>query len=114
DDNAPHLASTPPASQACNTRRGEPRSANRNPPVVTTPVPIILATTSAVALTRPSCRCPVTSIRGAARWAGPSRSRFLLSLLAGHRDEPDRQHPALLHRLSHFPQQIKPLVAGGT
>src|SRR5262245_35577189 len=46
----------PPTSQAASTTQGERKSASRNPLVVNTPVPIMLATTSAVALPRPSWR----------------------------------------------------------
>src|SRR5436190_1713837 len=46
----------PPTTQIHNTRLGEPRSLARNPVPVKIPVPTILETTSAVALTRPSWR----------------------------------------------------------
>src|SRR5438477_9650634 len=48
---------TPPASHAANTREGECKSARRMPLIVKTPEPTMLATTKAVALTRPSWRC---------------------------------------------------------
>src|SRR5262245_54501797 len=60
---APSAAITPPTAQAARTRRGEPRSASRKPLVVKTPVPIIAATTSAVALPNPTVRSPLTIFR---------------------------------------------------
>src|ERR1043166_407412 len=49
-------AHTAPTTQIQRTRPGEPRSPARNPVVPKMPVPIMLDTTSAVALTTPSCR----------------------------------------------------------
>src|SRR5262245_15067843 len=46
----------PPTVQAASTIQGDLRSARANPLVVNTPVPIMLATTNAVAVIKPSCR----------------------------------------------------------
>ena len=53
---APKNAQIPPTTQIHKIKLGEPRSLARYPVPVKIPVPTILETTSAVALTRPSWR----------------------------------------------------------
>jgi hypothetical protein len=50
----------PPTAQAAKTSQGDFKSASRNPLVVKTPVPIMLATTKATALVNPSWRVGLT------------------------------------------------------
>src|SRR5437016_3120015 len=101
---------SPPASHASNTRHGEPRSASRKPLVVKTPVPIMLATTSAVALTRPSCRGALTPARGSARACRSSTSQLPFCLLASHRHETHGQDGTSLDFVSLLLEQIQALV----
>src|SRR5690349_6600867 len=52
---APTNAHAAPTTQIHSTRAGEPSWPARNPVVVQIPVPIMFDTTSAIALTTPSC-----------------------------------------------------------
>src|SRR5438132_738818 len=105
---------SPPVSHTSNTRQGEPRSASRKPLVVKTPVPIMLATTRAVALTRPSCRGAFTPAQDFARRFRGLRSRLPFSLLACHRHETHRQDSTSLKFVSLLLQQIQVLVMSGS
>src|SRR2546426_449133 len=107
-------------------------SANKKPLVVNTPVPIMLATTSAVALSKPSGRSrtlfvatfidcppewrPLLNVGGRIRTLGFSflsgriLGLFLCSFGSSHGNEAHWQHGSLLDLLPAFSQQIQLLV----
>src|SRR3954465_467451 len=62
--NAPQSGATAPTNQMRRNKTGSPSCPARKPLVVKMPVPIMLDTTSAVALTNPSCRISVAGGRG--------------------------------------------------